>query len=328
MKRNYFKQPDGYRETIKRGIAGVQAFRGGLTEGTLSREEAIQKLKTEIAKADAIVIGAGAGLSTSAGFIYSGERFHSYFSDFASRFGIRDMYSGGFYPYPDPETRWAFWARNIYVNRYMDPPGSVYQDLYSLVKDKDYFVITTNVDHCFQKAGFDKKRLFYTQGDYGLFQSTDPANRRTVDNEAWVMQAMEAQGFIKNAQGIFEMPAGGVSMTIPTALIPKHPDDGSDVTMNLRADDSFVEDDGWHRASAAYADFLHRHEGLHVLFLEIGVGGNTPVIIKYPFWQMTNDNKNAVYACLNYNEAVCPAQIEDRSIVIDGDSGAVIKQLL
>ena len=328
MNRNYFKQPDGYRETIERGIAGVQTFRGGLTEGTLPREKALARLKTEIETADAIVIGAGAGLSTSAGFIYSGERFHSYFSDFAARFGIRDMYSGGFYPYPDAETRWAFWARNIYVNRYMDPPGSVYQDLYSLVKDKDYFVITTNVDHCFQKAGFDKKRLFYTQGDYGLFQSTDPANRRTVDNEAWVMQAMEAQGFIKNAQGIFEMPAGGVSMTIPTALIPKHPDDGSDVTMNLRADDSFVEDDGWHRASAAYADFLRRHEGLHVLFLEIGVGGNTPVIIKYPFWQMTNDNKNAVYACLNYNEAVCPAQIEDRSIVIDGDSGAVIKQLL
>ena len=328
MNRNYFKQPDGYRETIERGIAGVQTFRGGLSEGTLPREAALARLKTEIETADAIVIGAGAGLSTSAGFIYSGERFHSYFSDFAVRFGIRDMYSGGFYPYPDAETQWAFWARNIYVNRYMDPPGSVYQDLYSLVKDKDYFVITTNVDHCFQKAGFDKKRLFYTQGDYGLFQSTDPANRRTVDNEAWVMQAMEAQGFIKNAQGIFEMPAGGVSMTIPTALIPKHPDDGSDVTMNLRADDSFVEDDGWHRASAAYADFLRRHEGLHVLFLEIGVGGNTPVIIKYPFWQMTNDNKNAVYACLNYNEAVCPAQIEDRSIVIDGDSGAVIKQLL
>ena len=328
MNRNYFKQPDGYRETIERGIAGVQTFRGGLTEGTLPREKAIQKLKTEIAEADAIVIGAGAGLSTSAGFIYSGERFHRYFSDFAARFGIRDMYSGGFYPYPAPETRWAFWARNIYVNRYMDPPGSVYQDLYSLVKNKDYFVITTNVDHCFQKAGFDKKRLFYTQGDYGLFQSTDPANRRTIDNEIWVMQAMEAQGFIKNAQGIFEMPSGGVSMKIPTALIPKHPDDGSDVTMNLRADDSFVEDEGWHRASAAYADFLHRHEGLHVLFLEIGVGGNTPVIIKYPFWQMTNDNKNTVYACLNYNEAVCPKQIEARSIVIDGDSGAVIKQLL
>ena len=328
MNRNYFKQPDGYRETIERGIAGVQRFRGGLTEGNLPREEAIQKLKTEIDAADAVVIGAGAGLSTSAGFIYNGERFHRYFSDFKERFGIQDMYSGGFYPFPDAETRWAFWARNIYVNRYMDPPKPVYQDLYELVKDKDYFVITTNVDHCFQKAGFDKKRLFYTQGDYGLFQSTDPANRRTVDNEAWVMQAMEAQGFVKNTDGVFEMPESGVSMKIPVSLIPKHPDDGSDVTMNLRADESFVEDEGWHAASAAYADFLRRHEGLHVLFLEIGVGGNTPVIIKYPFWQMTNDNKNAVYACLNYNEAVCPKQIEDRSIVIGGDSDSVIKQLL
>ena len=206
MNRNYFKQPDGYCETSERGIAGVQSFRGGLTEGNLSWEESIQRLKTELAEADAVVIGAGAGLSTSAGFIYNGDRFHKYFSDFTERFGIQDMYSGGFYPYPDAETRWAFWARNIYVNRYMDPPKPVYQNLYSLVKDKDYFVITTNVDHCFQKAGFDKKRLFYTQGDYGLFQSVDPANRRTVDNEAWVMQAMEAQGFVKNADGVFEMP--------------------------------------------------------------------------------------------------------------------------
>ena len=152
--------------------------------------------------------------------------------------------SDGFYPYPDAGTRWAFWARNIYVNRYMDPPKPVYQELYSLVKDKDYFVITTNVDHCFQKAGFDKKRLFYTQGDYGLFQSVDPSNRLTFDNESWVMQAMEAQGFVKNADGVFIMPEGGVSMKIPTELIPKHPDDETDVMMNLRADDSFVEDEG------------------------------------------------------------------------------------
>ena len=190
-------------------------------------------------------------------------------------------------------------------------------------------MITTNVDHQFQRAGFDKKRLFYTQGDYGLFQSVNPTIRKTYDNEEWVMKAMEAQGFARNKEGIFDLPEeGSISMRIPSELIPKCPDDGSDVTMNLRADDSFVEDEGWHRASAAYADFLRRHERLHVLFLEIGIGMNTPVIIKYPFWQMTNDNKNAVYACLNYNEAVCPVQIEERSIVIDGDSGAVIKQLL
>ena len=329
MKQNYSELPDGYRESINKGINAVRNFRGGMTEGNLFRDEAIARLKTEIETADAIVIGAGAGLSTAAGFIYSGERFEKYFGDFARRFGIRDMYSGGFYPFPDAETRWAWWARHIYYNRYVPAPKPVYDDLRKLVQDKDYFVITTNVDHQFQRAGFDKKRLFYTQGDYGLFQSVNPAIRRTYDNEEWVMNAMEAQGFVRNKEGIFDLPEeGSISMRIPSELIPKCPDDGSDVMMNLRADDSFVEDEGWHRASAAYADFLRRHERLYVLFLEIGVGANTPVIIKYPFWQMTNDNKNAVYACLNYNEAVCPKQIEDRSIVIDGDSGSVIKQLL
>ena len=328
MSRNYFDQPDGYRETIERGLAGVRTFRGGLSEGKLSREEAISKLKSEIAEADAIVIGAGAGFSTAAGFTYSGERFQKYFFDFEEKYGFHDMYSGGFYVMQlEPEIAWAYWARNIYINRYMKAPKPVYEMLLERVKGKDYFVITTNVDHCFQKAGFDKKRLFYTQGDYGLFQSTNPAIQKTYDNEEWVMKAMEAQGFVKNSEGYYEMPADGVRMEIPTELIPKCPDDGSEVRMNLRSDDSFVEDEGWKAASAAYSDFLRTHEGQHVLFLEIGVGGNTPVIIKYPFWQMTNDNENAVYACLNYNEAVCPKQIEDRSIVIDGDSMEVIEQL-
>ena len=278
MKQNYSELPDGYRESIKKGINAVRNFRGGMTEGNLFRDEAIARLKTEIETADAIVIGAGAGLSTAAGFIYSGERFEKYFGDFARRFGIRDMYSGGFYPFPDAETRWAWWARHIYYNRYVPAPKPVYDDLRKLVQDKDYFVITTNVDHQFQRAGFDKKRLFYTQGDYGLFQSVNPAIRRTYDNEEWVMNAMEAQGFVRNKEGIFDLPEeGSISMRIPSELIPKCPDDGSDVTMNLRADDSFVEDEGWHRASAAYADFLRRHERLYVLFLEIGVGANTPV---------------------------------------------------
>ena len=329
MNRNYSSQPDGYRESIARGVAGVRMFRGGMTEGELSREEAVRKLRTEIREADVIVIGAGAGLSTAAGFLYSGERFETYFPDFIRTYGIRDMYSGGFYRYPAREIFWAYWARYIYINRYMDPPKPVYQDLFSLVDGRDYFVITTNVDHCFQKAGFDRKRLFYTQGDYGLFQSTDPANRQTFDNQAWVEQAMEAQGFIRNAEGFFEMPADGrVLMAIPSSLIPKHPADGSNVIMNLRSDESFVENEGWHAASAAYADFLQKHGGMHVLFLEIGVGENTPVIIKYPFWQMTNDNPKAVYACLNYDEAVCPEQIKDRSILVNGDSGEVIRELL
>ena len=291
-------------------------------------EEQLERLKNVLEEADAIVIGAGAGLSSSAGFTYSGERFDKYFFDFRERFGIRDIYSGGFYPFPDEETRWAWWARHIYYNRYIDAPVPVYQMLYELVKDKDYFVITTNVDHMFQKVGFDKKRLFYTQGDYGLFQSVNPDIRETIDNEAWVMKAMEAQGFIKDENGVFQVPVQGeILMRIPTELIPKCETDGSDVTMNLRSDDTFLEDAGWHRASAAYAEFLREHDGKSVLYLELGVGANTPGIIKYPFWKMTMANGKAVYACVNYGEAVCPKEIEDRSICIDDDIHEVLKKV-
>ena len=330
MKTNFFDRPNGYQETISRGYAGVRQLSGRMTAGTLERPEAITKLKKELETADAIVIGAGAGLSTSAGLTYDGERFERYFSDFAKTYGIRDMYSGGFMVMQlEPEVSWAWWARHIYYNRYIAPPKPVYENLLELVKDKDYFVITTNVDHQFQRAGFDKKRLFYTQGDYGLFQTLDGKNGKTYDNEEWVLQAMEAQGFIKDENGVFQVPEDGeLSMRIPTALVPVSPDDGSPVTMNLRSDDTFVEDEGWRNASAAYADFLRRHQGLHVLFLELGVGANTPVIIKYPFWQMTRDNKNAVYACLNYNEAWAPVEIIDRSICLDGDTGSILSQLI
>ena len=293
-----------------------------------SYEEQLAKLKDEIQNAEAIVIGAGAGLSTSAGFTYGGERFNKYFNDFAKEYGIRDMYSGGFYPFPNGETRWAWWARHIYFNRYIDAPKPVYKELLNLVRDKDYFVITTNVDHQFQKAGFDKKRLFYTQGDYGLFQSVNPALRKTYDNEEWVMKAMEAQGFVRDSEGVFQVPESGeLKMCIPTELIPKCPDDDSDMTMNLRADDTFVEDDGWHRAADAYTDFLRNHEDLPVLYLELGVGANTPMIIKYPFWRMTMANAKATYACLNYGEAFAPGEIADRSICIDGDIGEILQAI-
>ena len=328
MRNLYDEMPNGYQESIQKGLSTVRYFSRNMSFGTGSKEERISGLKKEIEAADAIVIGAGAGLSTSAGLTYSGERFERYFFDFARKYGIRDMYSGGFYPFPDEETRWAWWARHIYFNRYIDAPKPVYQELLSLVKDKDYFVVTTNVDHQFQRAGFDKKRLFYTQGDYGLFQSAGSSMQKTYDNEEWVMKAMEAQEFIRDENGLFQVPESGeLKMKIPASLIPKCPDDGSDVTMNLRADDSFVEDGGWHRASAAYADFLRRHENLHVLYLELGVGANTPVIVKYPFWQMTKANDKAVYACLNYGEAFCPGEIEDRSICIDGDIGTLLTEI-
>ena len=303
-------------------------FRERMSEGIGTKEEQIAKLKKALTSAESIVIGAGAGLSTSAGFTYSGERFNKYFFDFAKEYGISDIYSGGFYPFPDAETRWSWWARHIYFNRYVDAPKPVYKELLSLVKDKDYFVITTNVDHQFQKAGFDKKRLFYIQGDYGLFQSVNPEIRKTYDNEEWVMKAMEAEGFVKDENGIFTVPKSGkISMAIPTELIPTCPDDGSAMTTNLRVDYSFVEDDGWHKANEAYNEYIRSHKDARTLYLELGVGANTPVIIKYPFWQFVKSNENAAYACINYGEAFCPEAIEDRSICIDGDIGNVVELL-
>ena len=277
---------------------------------TQDYSDKIKKLKTALEEADCVVIGAGAGLSTSAGFTYSGERFDKYFSDFGEKYGFKDMYSGGFYPYPTPEEMWAYWSRYIYINRYMDIPKPVYEELLELIKDKDYFVITTNVDHCFQKAGFDKKRLFYTQGDYGLFQCSEPCRDMTYDNKDMILNMYEKQS----------------GMRIPSELIPKCPNCGKPLTMNLRSDDKFVEDEGWHEAAKRYEEFNETHKG-KVLYLELGVGYNTPVIIKYPFWQRTFDNPDSTYACINFSDAECPEQIKDRSILIEGDIGEVLQDL-
>ena len=278
------------------------------TKSTENISNNIEKLKEKIRTADAVVIGAGAGLSTAAGFTYSGERFEKYFSDFRKKYGIEDMYSGGFYPYQTPEEHWAYWSRYIYINRYMDAPKPVYDDLLKLVANKDYFVITTNVDHCFQKAGFDKKRLFYTQGDYGLFQCSEPCCQETFDNK----------------DIIFEMLKQQKDMKIPTELLPVCPHCGKPLTMNLRSDDKFVEDEGWHHAAERYENFLRTRAGGKILFLELGVGYNTPVIIKYPFWQMTAKNPNATYACINKGQAICPQEIERQSICVNAGIGEVL----
>ncbi len=273
--------------------------------------EKIRKLGKALAEAEAVIIGAGAGLSASAGFVYTGERFQAYFSDFEEKYGFHDMYSGGFYPYKALEEYWAYWSRYIYVNRYMDPPRPVYEDLLELIKDKDYFILTTNVDHCFQKAGFEKERLFYTQGDYGLFQCSEPCCQETWDNEEIIKQMIRLQDHMK----------------IPSDLVPFCPHCGKPLTMNLRADDTFVQDKGWYQASQRYSRFLTEHQDEKILFLELGVGYNTPVIIKYPFWQMTAENPKAVYACVNLGEASAPREIRNRSICIDGDIGNILKKL-
>ena len=288
----------------------------------------ITKLHEAIASADAVIIGAGAGLSASAGLVYAGERFEKYFGDFASKYHFKDMYSGGFYPYGTLEEHWAYWSRYIYINRYMDAPKPVYRELYDLVKDKDYFVLTTNVDHCFQKAGFDKHRLFYTQGDYGLFQCSVPCHQGTYDNAAIIRKMVEAQGYVISENGGLSLPEGILpEMKIPSDLVPHCPKCGKPMSMNLRSDDTFVEDDGWYRAAQRYSDFLRRHQNMRVLFLEAAVGFNTPTIVKYSFWRMAYEWKNAVYACLNYGEAFAPDEIKKKSICINGDIGEILKQL-
>lgn len=284
--------------------------------------EAIEQLKQILSEAETVVIGAGSGLSTSAGFTYSGERFEKYFSDFAVKYGFQDMYSGGFAPFASLEERWAYWSRYIMINRYMDPPKSVYNNILSLVRNKDYFVLTTNVDHCFQKAGFDKKRLFYTQGDYGLFQCSEPCHHKTYDNEKQIRAMWEFRN----------------EMKIPSELVPHCPVCGKPMSMNLRADDTFVTDEGWDQTAARYETFLQsrnitsrsgQQDGTgNVLFLELGVGRNTPGIIKYPFWQMTAKNPNAQYVCINFGEAFAPYEIEKRSLCINDDIGKVLQELL
>ncbi|MFR1804137.1 MAG: SIR2 family NAD-dependent protein deacylase [Faecalispora jeddahensis] len=278
---------------------------------TVSYSEQIDRLKNEIENANAIVVGAGAGMSTSAGFTYDGERFERYFADFREKYGFTDMYSGGFYPYDSLEEYWAWWSKHIYINRYDIEVGAPYADLLGLVQDKDYFVLTTNVDHQFQKAGFDKKRLFYTQGDYGLWQCSKACHNITYDNEEAVRQMVAEQKGLK----------------IPSELIPKCPVCGAPMTMNLRCDNSFVQDDGWYAAANRYEDFIRRHKGMHILFLELGVGENTPVIIKYPFWKMTAQNRHATYACINYGEAVAPREIAKQAICMNADISAVLKDL-
>ena len=271
----------------------------------------IERLKQALETADAVLIGAGAGLSTSAGLTYSGERFERYFSDFHQKYRITDMYSGGFYPYDTLEEYWAWWSRHIFYNCYVDAPLPVYQELLALVKDKDYFVLTTNVDHQFQRAGFDKKRLFYTQGDYGLWHCSRGCHNKTYVNEDTVRQMIDQQQ----------------DMEIPSELIPRCPVCGAPMIMNLRCDDTFVQDEGWYAARNQYSDFVRRHKHGTVLYLELGVGNNTPVIIKYPCWKYTLEIPDAVYACVNFGQAYAPREIAERSVCLDADIGRILSAL-
>lgn len=286
-------------------------LRSLITTSTESYLKQIERLKYEIENADAIIVGAGAGMSISAGLTYSGERFLKFFFDFHKKYGISDMYSGGFYPYKTLEEYWAWWSRHIYVNRYDVVALEPYSRLLQIVCDKDYFVVTSNVDHQFQLAGFDKNRLFYMQGDYGLWQCSKACHQKTYDNEETVRKMIVQQQ----------------DMRVPSELVPYCPVCGAPMTMNLRSDHFFVQDNGWYAANRRYDTFIHNHQDMHILYLELGVGGNTPVIIKYPFWKMTKQNKNATYVCVNLGEAVCPKEIKKQSVCINEDIGSVLKAM-
>lgn len=265
-------------------------------------ERGLERLKRKFDEADAIVVGAGSGMSTAAGMTYTGKRFEEYFGDFAEKYGFRDMYSGGFYPFDTPEEMWAYWSRYIMINRYEKAPGAAYDDLLAALQGKDFFVLTTNVDHQFQLAGFPKSRLFYTQGDYGLWQCSTPCHRKTYDNEGIVRRMVAEQR----------------DMRVPAKLVPRCPRCGEPMAMNLRSDDTFVEDAGWHAAQTRYSQYVHNHQDQRVLYLELGVGFNTPVIIKFPFWQLTERNPKATYACVTIGDSIAPTEIADRSILLDG----------
>ena len=272
----------------------------------------LMHLRAALDEADAIVVGAGAGLSTAAGLTYAGERFERLFADFIERYGFTDMYTAGFYPFETLEEQWAYWSRHIWCNRYEPAPKDTYAKLLALICDKDFFVITTNVDHQFQKAGFPKERLFYTQGDYGLWQCSEPCHQKTYDNYETVKLMVEQQRDLR----------------VPSELVPRCPVCGKPMSMNLRADNTFVEDEGWHAAAARYTDFLRAHQTGKVLYLELGVGGNTPSIIKYPFWRYTYDNPQATFASINFGQLITAREIADRSILIDADIDQVLETLL
>lgn len=281
----------------------------------------IEKLQQALEQSETIIIGAGSGLSSAAGFCYNGERFQKYFKDFEAKYHFKDMYTGGFYPYKTLNEYWAYWSRYIYINRYVNPPKPLYNKLYDSIKKKDYFVITTNVDHCFQRAGFDKQRLFYTQGDYGLLQCSVPCHTYTYDNEEMILKMMESQGYrIDTDSGIY-------TMFVPDELIPYCKKCGNPMVMNLRADDTFVQDKYWYQAAERYHTFLNQHKNTKVLFLELGVGYNTPSIIKYPFWKMTGEWSQAKYVCVNQSDTFIPKQIEKKAICINDNIELVINQI-
>lgn len=270
----------------------------------------LRKLVEYFEQADAVLIGAGAGLSTAAGYVYSGKRFYENFHDFIDKYGFTDMYSGGFYKFSSLAEYWAYWSRYIFINRYNYIKNTCYDTLLELIKDKNYFILTTNVDHKFQQTGFDKQRLFYTQGDYGLIQCSKPCHNKTYDNKDIILNMVNQQ----------------TNMKVPEDIIPYCPLCSNPLVPNLRADNTFVEDDGWHEAQNRFLHFMEKHMASKILYLELGVGYNTPSIIKYFFIRQTAENKNSIYVLVNLNDYY-PEEIKKRTLCFNMDINRVLNDI-
>lgn len=280
----------------------------------ISYEEQIEQASTLIKDAEIILIGAGSGASTAAGLAYSGERFTNNFSEFIEKYGsmyMTDMYAAGFYPFPTQEAKWGYWSKHSMINRFLPPALPLYNQLYEIVKEKDYFVLTTNVDHQFQKAGFQTERIFATQGDYGNIQCEKGCHQKIYD-----------------AKDLFhQMDQARHDCLVPSYMVPRCPVCGGNMTMHLRCDQYFVEDENWHEIAVHYHDFLKKIGQKKGVLLELGVGFNTPTIIRFPFEKMVRENRNLSLIRLNMNEAVVPECFENRAIGISGDMAKAVSDL-
>ena len=293
---------------------------------TSNNEKDLRKLVSYISTSKAILIGAGAGLSTSAGFYSSGERFKKYFFDFQKKYNLKDTYSGSFYPYPKKAEYWAFMSRNIYLNRFAPFPKRTYNILYEIFKNKNYFILTTNVDHLFQRAGFDKNRMYYMQGDMGLIQCKKPCHFKNYENFDLIKDMLIDQGFSFDSKGEL-IVNDNIKSEINEKLIPKCPVCGGEMDFNLRIDDNFVQDDGWYKHQKLYNDFIDKYKNDDILYIELCVGYNTPSIIKYNFWNQVNKNKKAKFVTINLEEGEIPNEIKDRSLSLSGDADEIINKI-
>ena len=271
----------------------------------------ISQAKQIIKQADYIIIGAGSGLSTAAGLLYSGEKFEKDFKEFIEKYHFKDLYSASFYEFETQEEKWAFFAKMIKINRYNEKPLNLYQELYEIIKNKDYFVLSTNVDGQFYNSGFDKDRVFEVQGDYSYLQCKKACHNKLYNNRELVEKWLENTKDCK----------------IPSNLVMKCPICGGDMEMNLRKDINFVQDENWYRESNKYEEFLARAKNKNVVLLEVGVGFNTPGIIRFPFEQMVANNKKTSLIRINKDYPMPMLEIKNKTISFDEDTNKIIKDL-